>query len=183
MLALSTQRCAAAASAESAGGAGAAAAAAAVACGVSSFGFSGTIAHALLLREREPRTAHTGAPPRPPPARRARCRFLRRRFVWGEAAGAAGATGAGGGDAADCAGPRAARAAEASSPRLLPATPPPAAIRSPARSAARSAEAVRAELAALVGGLMVGGAAALGGEGGGSIPLEAHGPDSLELPT
>ena len=42
---------------------------------------------------------------------------------------------------------------------------------------------MRAELAALVGGLMVGGGAALGGEGGGTTPLEAHGLDSLDLLT
>ena len=39
---------------------------------------------------------------------------------------------------------------------------------------------MRAELAALVGGLMVGGVAALDGEGRGSMSLEAHGLGSLD---
>ena len=134
----------------------------------------------------EARAAHTAAPPLPPPSRRAGCIFRRRHFSWsagGEGTSTGGAGGALGTSAgvggAGAAGAACAGVGAAGAPPPLLAGRPPIEIRSPARSSAE----VRAELAALVGGLMVGGGAALGGAGGGTTPLEAHGLDSLDLLT
>ena len=157
VLVVPTQRCAAAVGTVAA------------ACGVSSFGFSGTIAHALLLCEP---SAHAATPtPLPPLPLRTACVFLGRHFSWRGCGVGASTDGVGGRGA----GVGYAGAGTTGTPKRPPDARPPFEIRSPAE--------VHAELTALVGGLMVGGGTALSVAGGSALPLEAHGLDSLDLLT